>query len=100
MFGLVFLTCFLGVKSLTRIYIDYDTVVGNCTREGPMFGKIIDGDGDVGCFGKYDMVEMLSFQEIEFIDLSLRIWFSVKHITRVLVFEGYQWIKMKKLILF
>ena len=84
MFGLVFLTCFLGVKSLTRIYIDYDTVVGNCTREGPMFGKIIDGDGDVGCFGKYDTVET-SFQGIEFFDVSRRIWFLFRHITPALI---------------
>ena len=42
----------------------------------------------------------LSFQEIESFDVSLRIWFPVRHVTNALVFDGYRWIKMKRFILF
>ena len=54
MFVPSFLVLFSTVSCLTRSFVDYDTIVGNCTFERPVFGSMVSG-GDVGCFPIHGM---------------------------------------------
>ena len=57
MLGMVLLMILLpeAVGAFTRSEIDFGTIVGNCSRERPVFGKPIDG-GDIGCYDRNGLV--------------------------------------------
>ena len=78
-------------SGLIRSSIDYDTRVGNCTENKPVFGRSIEG-GDLRCYGKFEMVRILSFQHVHFYEVNYPQWFSVRHLTVQLMFDGTQWI--------
>ena len=87
-------TFFTVVSTLTRSSIDYNTVVGNCSAERPVFGRPVKG-GEIGCYGKFDMIETLSYQRIQFFEVNYARWLEFRHVRRSLMFDGYQWVNAK-----
>ena len=92
MFVPSFLVLFSTVSCLTRSFVDYDTTVGNCTFERPVFGSMVSG-GDVGCFPIYGMVRPMSYQRVQFFNVNRNQWFVFRFISLSLSFDGRQWIK-------
>ena len=64
-------TFFTMVSTLTRSSIDYNTVVGNCSAERPVFGRPVKG-GEIGCYGKYDMIETLPYQRTQVFEVNFK----------------------------
>ena len=92
---LVLLLFLSAVAAFTRSSVDYDTIVGNCTEEKPVFGKPVDG-GHIGCHGKFDFIlELHPWQRINFFDVNYPQWFKFRHVTRALYFDGYLWLETK-----
>ena len=79
------------VFTLHRGVIDTNTSVGNCTEERPVYGKPIDG-GQIACYGKYDLViDMESYQIIEFTDIFYLAWVPITHVTKSMEFVAGKW---------
>ena len=90
---LVIVLFFSTCAAFTRSFIDYDTIVGNCTRECPVFAKPVDGN-HVGCYGKMALVEKIRpWQTVEFFDVNSPRWFRFRYVTKVMYFDGYRWLK-------
>ena len=92
MFLMNLLTLFVSVECLTRSFIDYNTVIGNCSQERPVFGSKVTG-GEVGCYEKYGMVSVMPYQRVDFFDVNRRKYFSIRFISRSLAFDGRRWKK-------
>ena len=86
---LVIILFFSTCSALTRFDIDYNTIVGNCTPECPVFGKPIDGYR-IGCYGKMMLVEKIRpWQSIQFFDVNSPQWFHFRYVTKVMYFDEY-----------
>ena len=90
---LVIVLFFSTCAAFTRSFIDYDTIVGNCTRECPVFAKPIDGN-HISCYEKMALVERIRpWQTVEFFDVNSPRWFRFRYVTKVMYFDGYRWLK-------
>ena len=90
---LVIVLFFSTCAAFTRSFIDYDTIVGNCTRECPVFAKPVDGN-HISCYEKMALVERIRpWQTVEFFDVNSPRWFRFRYVTKVMYFDGYRWLK-------
>ena len=93
MFFIWFLVC--SAEAITRSYID-----AGCNATVPVFSAQVGGDR-IGCFGKHDLVVgRKSWQSVYFYDVNYIQSFRVRHPTKMLGFDGKEWVGIKLKIMY